>query len=72
LGGALPVRTWESEQVIGKYVIPKSGIGRSTVDKEFAVDIEIQNLVEALAANVTTKFDGVLAKNFADTVRPLE
>ena len=72
LGGALPIRTWESEHVIGKHCIADRAIGRCPIDKELAVDVKIKRLVKALAANVGTKLDGVRADNFADTVRPLE
>ena len=67
-----PIRTGEPEQVIGKYCIAKSGIGRGTVNKEFAIDIEIQSLVKALAANIATELEGMVSNDFADAVGPLE
>ncbi len=72
LGRSLAVRAGQSQQVVGKCCIAKRAIGRGFVNKEFAVDVEIESLVEALAADVAAEFQRVFSHNLADIVGPLE
>ena len=51
---------------------PTSAIGRGAVNEEFAIDVEIQSLVESLAANIRAELNEWLSNDLADTVRPLE
>ena len=57
LRGTLSIRTGETEQVIRENCIGANGIGRRTVNKVFAIDVEIQRLVEALAAYVSAELE---------------
>ncbi len=68
----MAVRTGKSEHVVGKCRIAESAIGRSLVNKELAVNVEIQKLVKALASDISTELKRVVSDDLADIVRPLE
>src|SRR5690349_5311526 len=68
----MPIGTGESKQVIGKYCIANETIGRCPVHKEFAIDVEKESLIKALAANIGSEFQGVVASNFSEAIRPLK
>ena len=68
----LQIRVRKAEKVIGKE-IAVSGIIRATPKEGvIAIDVKVQKLVKALAANIRTEFQTVLAGDFTEIIRPLE
>src|SRR5581483_6803344 len=72
LRGTLAVSSRKTEQEVGECGIAFGGVDRGLVDKEFAVYVEVERLIEALTANVASELQRVLSNHLADAVRPLE
>src|SRR5215470_13670643 len=68
----LAVGTRKTKQVVGKNSIPGSRIRRSAVNKEFAVDIKVEQLIKTLPAHIPAELQRVGPNNFADAVAPLK
>ena len=79
LGGALRIRERQTQKIVGIGIhrIPV-GIGQAHIicaarlKGVVAVDIEIEELIEALAADIHAELGAVLADDLAEVVGPLE
>ena len=76
LGGALEIGVGNAEEVIGigvavAHVIRSGGIGIGN-EGELAVHVEIEKLIELVAAYIHAELQGVRANGLGEIVRPLE
>ncbi len=72
LGRALPERAGKPEQVVWENVSAAHVLLDAAVEKVLAADVEVESLVKALAADIATELDRVVADDLAQTVRPLK
>ena len=68
----LQIRVRKAEKIIGNE-IGVSGIIRATPKEGvIAIDVEVQELVKALAASIRAEFQTVVAGDFTEIIHPLE